>query len=94
MVAKPTVVTNPTNPQVPRLAEGVVIRPESFGGLLFSPAVQSILELNQHSYELLSLVDGSRTTEEIVSAHCTCHDVDPGSAREFLQALRMDGLLL
>ena len=76
-----------------RFAEGVVLRAEYFGGLLFSRRTQSITELNHDSYRLCSLVDGNGSIEDILDKFCGNDTECSSRALDFLMSLRRGGYL-
>ena len=52
----------------PKICDGIRIREESWGAILFDRWLGVIYELNEDGYRMLSLCDGEKTVEDIIEA--------------------------
>lgn len=77
-----------------RLAPGVAIRPERFGGLVYRYDNRRLYFLQSHQVvDLVNHLDGRRSLQDVLDEFLRLRDL-PGSARETLVAAvaRLEGL--
>lgn len=51
---------------VPRLAHGIRVREEKFGGLVFKRTDMTVYEINNRTLKLLHTIDGSKSISSII----------------------------
>ena len=76
-----------------RLSSKVVLRKEFFGGLLYDKKALRVSELNDKTYSLLQLVDGTRTVDELARLYSSQKSVPKDIVLNFIEELFRQSIL-